>query len=54
MGPQVHGEGQHDTADDGMIRVKYLDDVLFVRRGPESKSVDSIKADCGAALADGE
>ncbi len=54
MGPQVHDDGQHDPADDDTIRVVYLDDVLFVRRGPDTKSVDSVKADGGATLADGE
>jgi hypothetical protein len=49
-----HGDGQHNTEDNGYIRVMYLDDVLFVRRGPDSISVDSIKADGGAALTDGE
>jgi hypothetical protein len=40
--------------DDGIIRVVYLDDVLFVRRGPEAKDVHRSKAHGGAALADGE
>ncbi len=54
VGQQDHGDGQHDPADDGIIRVVYIDDVLFVKRGPEAKGVDSSKADGGAALADGE
>ncbi len=54
VGPQVHGDKQQNTADDGIIRVVYLEDVLFVRRSPDSKSVDSAKADGGATLADGE
>jgi hypothetical protein len=54
VGPQNHGDGQHDSADDGIIRVVYLDDVLFVRCSPEAKDIDSSKADGGAALADRE
>jgi len=54
QGPQNHDDRQNDSADDGIIRVVYLDDVLFVRRGPEAKGGDSSKADGGAALADGE
>ncbi len=54
MGAQVHCDGQQYTADNGIIRVVYLDDVLFVRRFPDSKSVDSVKADGGAALTGGE
>ena len=40
--------------DDDIIRVVYLDDVLFVRRGPEAKDGHRSKADGGADLADGE
>ncbi len=29
VGPQVHDDGLHDSADDGIIRVVYLDDVLL-------------------------
>ncbi len=36
-----------------MISVVYLDDLPMVRRGPDTKSVDSIEDDGGAALADG-
>ena len=54
VGPQNHGEGQPDSVDDGIIRVVYLDDVLFIRRGPEAKDEHRSKADGGADLADGE
>jgi hypothetical protein len=54
VGPQVHDDGKRDSADDAIVRVVYLDDVLFVRRGPDAKGVDSSKTDGGAALADGE
>jgi hypothetical protein len=54
VGPQIQGDGQHDTADDGITRVVYLDDGLFVRRRPDSKSMVSNNAEGGADLADGE
>ncbi len=47
-------DASQDPADEGMIRVVYLHDILLVRRSLETKSVDGIKADDGSTLADGE
>ncbi len=48
VGPQDRGDGQQDPTDNGMIRVVCLKDLLLVRHGSDTKSVDRIKADGGA------
>ncbi len=48
------GDGHKDPADDSMIRFIDLNDILLVRRNPDTKSVDGIKANGGATLADAE